>query len=148
MKSINLKEEKPNLEDVLNLAREEPILLLTAEGKEFYLSEADDFAQEVGALLNSQAFQRFLDERSAGTRTIPLINTIWQAHNLKPHRVEIFKLSRDPKFLEKLTDVVGLSLNPPKQAIVLCVDEKSQMQALDRTQPSFAQEGAVRDHDP
>lgn len=62
------------------------------------------------------------------------INNIWQAHNLKPHLTETFKLSRDPKFLEKLTDVVGLYLNPPEQAIVLCVDEKSQIQALDRTQ--------------
>ncbi len=65
------------------------------------------------------------------------INNIWQAHNLKPHRVETFKLSRDAKFLEKLTDVVGLYLNPPQQAIVLCVDEKSQIQALDRTQPGL-----------
>ena len=65
------------------------------------------------------------------------INNIWQAHNLKPHRVETFKLSRDPKFLEKMTDVVGLYLNPPEQAIVLCVDEKSQIQALDRTQPGL-----------
>ena len=65
------------------------------------------------------------------------INNIWLAHNLKPHRVETFKLSRDPKFLEKLTDVVGLYLNPPEQAIVLCVDEKSQIQALDRTQPGL-----------
>ena len=65
------------------------------------------------------------------------ISTIWQAHNLKPHRVETFKLSRDPKFLEKMTDVVGLYLNPPQEAIVLCVDEKSQIQALDRTQPGL-----------
>src|SRR5450631_1807659 len=65
------------------------------------------------------------------------INIIWQAHNLKPHLVETFKLSRDPKFLEKMTDVVGLYLNPPQQAIVLCVDEKSQIQALDRTQPGL-----------
>jgi transposase len=65
------------------------------------------------------------------------INSIWQAHNLKPHRVETFKLSRDPKFLEKMTDVVGLYLNPPQQALVLCVDEKSQIQALDRTQPGL-----------
>jgi hypothetical protein len=65
------------------------------------------------------------------------VNYIWQAHNLKPHRVETFKLSRDPKFLEKLTDVVGLYLNPPQQAIVLCVDEKSQIQAPDRTQPGL-----------
>jgi transposase len=65
------------------------------------------------------------------------INNIWQSHNLKPHRVKTFKLSRDAKFLEKLTDVVGLYLNPPQQAIVLCVDEKSQIQALDRTQPGL-----------
>jgi transposase len=65
------------------------------------------------------------------------VNYIWQAHNLKPHLVGTFKLSRDPKFLEKMTDVVGLYLNPPQQAIVLCVDEKGQIQALDRTQPSL-----------
>jgi transposase len=65
------------------------------------------------------------------------VNTIWQAHKLQPHRSETFKLSRDPRFLEKLTDVVGLYLNPPEQAIVLCVDEKSQIQALDRTQPGL-----------
>ncbi len=65
------------------------------------------------------------------------INAIWQAHNLKPHRTKTFKLSRDAKFLEKMTDVVGLYLNPPQQAIVLCVDEKSQIQALDRTQPGL-----------
>ena len=65
------------------------------------------------------------------------IHNIWQAHNLKPHRAETFKLSRDKKFLEKMTDVVGLYLNPPQQAIVLCVDEKSQIQALDRTQPGL-----------
>jgi transposase len=65
------------------------------------------------------------------------VNTIWQAHKLQPHRAETFKLSRDPRFLEKLTDVVGLYLNPPEQAIVLCVDEKSQIQALDRTQPGL-----------
>src|ERR1700704_2595998 len=65
------------------------------------------------------------------------INNIWQSHNLKPHRVKTFKLSRDAKFLEKLTDVVGLYVNPPQQALVLCVDEKSQIQALDRTQPGL-----------
>src|SRR5271154_1260262 len=65
------------------------------------------------------------------------VSNIWQSHNLKPHRVKSFKLSRDAKFLEKLTDVVGLYLNPPQQAIVLCVDEKSQIQALDRTQPGL-----------
>ena len=65
------------------------------------------------------------------------VSNIWRSHNLKPHRVKTFKLSRDPHFLEKLTDVVGLYLNPPEQAIVLCVDEKSQIQALDRTQPGL-----------
>src|SRR5438309_6753183 len=65
------------------------------------------------------------------------VSNIWRSHNLKPHRVKKFKLSRDAKFLEKLTDVVGLYLNPPQQAIVLCVDEKSQIQALDRTQPGL-----------
>lgn len=65
------------------------------------------------------------------------VNTIWRRHHLKPHRVKSFKLSRDPRFLEKLTDVVGLYLNPPQQALVLCVDEKSQIQALDRTQPGL-----------
>ena len=63
------------------------------------------------------------------------VSNIWRSHNLKPHRVKSFKLSRDARFLEKLTDVVGLYLNPPQQALVLCVDEKSQIQALDRTQP-------------
>ena len=65
------------------------------------------------------------------------VSTIWRSHNLKPHRVKTFKLSRDARFLEKLTDVVGLYLNPPDQALVLCVDEKTQIQALDRTQPGL-----------
>ncbi|HAM53618.1 MAG TPA: IS630 family transposase [Nitrospiraceae bacterium] len=63
------------------------------------------------------------------------VNRLWQLHNLKPHLSS--KLSRDPKFLEKLTDVVGLYLNPPQKAVILCVDEKSQIQALDRTQPGL-----------
>jgi transposase len=66
-----------------------------------------------------------------------MVSTLWQSHNIKPHRTKTFKLSRDPKFLEKLTDVVGLYLNPPDKAIVLCIDEKSQIQALDRTQPGL-----------
>jgi len=65
------------------------------------------------------------------------VSNIWRSHNLKPHRVKSFKLSRDALFLEKLTDVVGLYLNPPDQAMVLCVDEKTQIQALDRTQPGL-----------
>ena len=65
------------------------------------------------------------------------VNRLWQLHNLKPHLSQTFKLSRDPKFVEKLTDVVGLYLNPPEKVMVLCVDEKSQIQALDRTQPGL-----------
>lgn len=63
------------------------------------------------------------------------VQRIWKLYNLKPHLVETFKLSRDKHFLEKLHDIVGLYLNPPDKALVLCVDEKSQIQALDRTQP-------------
>ncbi len=65
------------------------------------------------------------------------VRRIWRAHGLKPHRVRTFKLSRDPEFSEKLEDIVGLYLNPPEHAIVLCADEKSQIQALDRTQPGL-----------
>jgi transposase len=65
------------------------------------------------------------------------VNRLWQLHHLKPHLSRTFKLSRDAKFLEKLTDVVGLYLNPPQKALVLCLDEKSQIQALDRTQPGL-----------
>jgi lambda repressor-like predicted transcriptional regulator len=65
------------------------------------------------------------------------VNNILRSHNLKPHLTRTFKLSRDPQFLEKLTDVVGLYLNPPDKAIVLCVDEKTQIQALNRTQPGL-----------
>jgi transposase len=65
------------------------------------------------------------------------VSNIWRSHNIKPHRSQTFKLSRDPNFLEKLTDVVGLYLNPPDKAVVLCVDEKTQIQALDRTQPGL-----------
>ena len=65
------------------------------------------------------------------------VQRIWDARGLKPHRVETFKLSNDPQFEDKLIDVVGLYLNPPKKAVVLCMDEKSQIQALDRTQPSL-----------
>jgi transposase len=65
------------------------------------------------------------------------VQKIWAARGLKPHRTETFKLSSDPRFEEKLVDVVGLYLNPPENAIVLSMDEKSQIQALDRTQPSL-----------
>ncbi len=62
---------------------------------------------------------------------------VWRRHGLKPHLVHSFKVSRDPRFVEKLEDIVGLYLNPPEHALVLCCDEKSQVQALDRTQPGL-----------
>jgi putative transposase len=65
----------------------------------------------------------------------PAVHRIWKAFGLQPHRQEHFKLSTDPFFVEKVRDIVGLYLNPPDKALVLCVDEKSQIQALDRTQP-------------
>ena len=65
------------------------------------------------------------------------IQRIWDAHGLQPHRVKTYKLSNDKRFEEKLTDVVGVYLNPPDKAVVLCVDEKTQVQALDRTQPGL-----------
>src|SRR5258705_1366259 len=78
------------------------------------------------------------------------VQQVWSARGLKPHRVETFKLSNDPKFEEKLVDVVGLYLNPPEKAIVLCADEKSSVQALDRTQASLPMvkgRGATMTHD-
>jgi len=65
----------------------------------------------------------------------PTVHRIWQAFGLQPHRQRHFKLSTDPFFIEKVRDIVGLYLNPPDKAMVLCVDEKSQIQAIDRTQP-------------
>ena len=64
-----------------------------------------------------------------------MTHRIWQAHGLQPHRVETFKLSRDPEFVKKLRDVVGVYLHPPAKALVFCVDEKPQVQAVDRTEP-------------
>ena len=66
-----------------------------------------------------------------------MVQRVWAAAGLKPHRVKTFKVSNDPHFVEKLLDVVGLYLNPPEHALVLCADEKSQIQALDRTQPGL-----------
>lgn len=65
------------------------------------------------------------------------ISRIWRAFSLQPHRTETFKLSKDPLFIEKVRDIVGLYMSPPDRALVLCVDEKSQIQALDRSQPMF-----------
>jgi transposase len=78
------------------------------------------------------------------------VRRIWHAHGLKPHRVRTFKVSNDPAFAEKLEDIVGLYLNPPEHALVLCADEKSQIQALDRTQPGLPLKrgrGATMTHD-
>src|SRR5215469_6150821 len=76
---------------------------------------------------------RMLAKQLGISRTI--VHRVWQRHDVQPHRVERFKLSNDPHFEEKVRDVVGLYLNPPDRALVLCVDEKSQIQALDRTAP-------------
>lgn len=72
--------------------------------------------------------------RNQGVSTMT-VQRIWRRFNLKPHLVETFKLSKDPRFFEKLEDIVGLYLNPPDKALVFCFDEKSQIQALDRTRP-------------
>ena len=69
--------------------------------------------------------------------SVSSVQRIWRAHGLQPHRIRQFKLSNDPQFVEKLRDVVGLYVDPPAHAIVLSVDEKSQIQALDRTQPGL-----------
>ena len=66
-----------------------------------------------------------------------MVQRVWKANGLKPHRVKNFKVSNDKHFIEKMTDVVGLYLNPPEHALVLCVDEKTSIQALDRTQPGL-----------
>jgi transposase len=76
---------------------------------------------------------RAMAKRSGLSQT--MIGRIWRAFALQPHRVEGFKLSKDPLFIEKVRDIVGLYLNPPDKALVLCVDEKAQIQALDRSQP-------------
>jgi transposase len=78
------------------------------------------------------------------------VGRIWKANGLKPHRIESFKVSNDPEFADKLEDIVGLYLNPPEHALVLSVDEKSQIQALDRTQPGLPMKkgrGATMTHD-
>ena len=76
---------------------------------------------------------------AAATGVAPTtVHRIWRDHKLKPHQVRSFKFSRDPQLAEKIVDVVGVYLDPPKGALVLCVDEKTQIQALDRTQPTLA----------
>jgi len=106
--------------------------------------------KRIGEAKVREVVQRTLQEKPSGathwsTRSLAKVvglspasvQRIWKAHGLKPHRVRTFKLSRDPRFVEKLQDIVGLYLNPPEHALVLSVDEKSQVQALDRTQPGL-----------
>ena len=108
--------------------------------------------QRAGRVLTPDLEQRILDT-TLKTRPLPgthwsvrilakqlgvsrmMVQRVWQRHEVQPHRVEKFKLSTDPRFDEKVRDIVGLYLNPPERALVLCVDEKSQIQALDRTAP-------------
>ena len=84
--------------------------------------------------MNSTHWSTRLMAQKTGLSQTAIVR-IWRAFGLQPHRVENFKFSKDPQFVEKVRDIVGLYLNPPDRAIVLCVDEKSQVQALNRTQP-------------
>ena len=101
--------------------------------------------EKVKAIVEATLHTKPKDATQWSTRTMAkaqgvsqsTILRIWDAHGLQPHRVKPFKLSTDKKFEEKLTDVVGVYLNPPDKAVVLCVDEKTQVQALDRTQPGL-----------
>lgn len=102
-------------------------------------------AEQVKAIVDATLHTKPSDATQWSTRTMAkahgvsnaTVARIWDAHGLQPHRVKSFKISRDKRFVEKLTDVVGVYLNPPDKAVVLCVDEKSQIQALDRTQPGL-----------
>lgn len=90
------------------------------------------------------------DMAKASGLSVSMVQRIWRAFGLQPHRLEPFKLSTDPNFVAKVRDVVGLYVSPPEHAIVLCVDEKSQIQALDRTQPMLPMrpgQPARRSHD-
>jgi transposase len=102
-------------------------------------------AEQIKAIVEATLHTKPKDATHWSSRTLAeqfgvshmTVARIWDSHGLQPHRVRTFKLSRDKRFVEKLTDVVGLYLNPPDKALVLCVDEKSQIQALDRTQPGL-----------
>lgn len=99
--------------------------------------------KKVTAIVNATLHTKPFDATHWSTRSMAKIQgvsdasvrRIWKQHNLKPHLIKTFKLSRDKQFIEKLHDIVGLYMNPPDKAIVFCVDEKSQIQALERTQP-------------
>lgn len=102
-------------------------------------------AEKVKAIVEATLHTTPADSTHWSTRTMAevqgishsTVQRIWDAHGLQPHRTKTFKLSTDKRFEEKLTDVVGVYLNPPDKAVVLCVDEKTQVQALDRTQPGL-----------
>lgn len=102
-------------------------------------------SQKIEAIVNATLHKKPKDATHWSTRMMAraqgvseaTVRRIWKGHGLRPHRVKTFKLSRDPEFVSKLRDVVGLYLNPPDKALLLCVDEKSQIQALDRTQPAL-----------
>ena len=102
-------------------------------------------AAKVKAIVQKTTGERPGDATHWSTRTMAraagvseaTVRRIWHAHGLKPHLVKTFKLSNDKRFTEKLEDIVGLYLNPPEHALVLCLDEKSQIQALDRSQPGL-----------
>jgi Homeodomain-like domain len=102
-------------------------------------------AEKVAEIVHATLHEKPAGERHWSCRSMAkakgvspaTVQRIWSARGLNPHRVATFKLSNDPRFAEKLVDVVGLYLNPPENAMVLCMDEKSRIQALDRTQPSL-----------
>ena len=102
-------------------------------------------ARRIEAVINATLHQRPANATHWSTRSMAAaqglsaasVRRIWRQHGLKPHLLKTFKLSRDRAFVEKLCDVVGLYMNPPDKSLVLCVDEKSQIQALDRTQPGL-----------
>jgi transposase len=112
----------------------------------------------VGKIVEMTTKRKPADATHWSTRTLAealgtnrsMVSRVWRAHGLKPHLVRTFKVSNDPNFAEKLVDVVGLYLDPPERALVLCVDEKSQIQALDRTQkslPIYPGRGETMTHD-
>ncbi len=114
--------------------------------------------KKIEAIVNATLHTKPKDATHWSTRTMArakgvseaTVRRIWDSHGLKPHREKTFKLSRDPEFVRKLRDVVGLYMNPPDKALLLCVDEKSQIQALDRTQPALPMRTghvATRTHD-
>jgi transposase/DNA-binding CsgD family transcriptional regulator len=143
-----------SIAEQLNLSRPTVVALRTAFSKDGVAAITGiRHRQRKGTVLTPELEKRIL-ETTLGTRpgdgsthwtvrrlakqvgvSRTIVHRVWQRHDVQPHRVERFKLSNDPHFEEKVRDIVGLYLNPPDRALVLCVDEKSQIQALDRTAP-------------